>query len=358
MPPAKKPARQPFPIPWGLGIVLVLYAGLVYGYIWYTYWQAPEYQAAVHYAKAIRLLGVDDGRKCTQQELERALEHVLEAARLMPEEKGFADESERLRWRFEERRFKLSEEFRRRLELVSSRAQRIDQERKAWLVVGSHDKGWAPDQLLAGPERTLWYAIPGGVLIIAFWGYTRFTGRAARERMKEEGLQEEEREIEEMAKYRSGLASAESKVRQILAEAEQEEEAGGATSVQATFEPKKKPTVYRPLSQARPAVSRREEAAPDAEEQPAPRTRPPTGARPAVRRPPTGQVPAARRPPTGQIPAVKKSVTEAIADDEPKTDEETIEPARARSASQARPAVRRPAAPVSSATAPPPKRKG
>ena len=31
------------------------------------------------------------------------MDHVLEAARLMPEEKGFADESERLRWRFEER---------------------------------------------------------------------------------------------------------------------------------------------------------------------------------------------------------------------------------------------------------------
>lgn len=344
MPKAKKPARPSFPIPWGLGIVLAVYAAGVYAYIKYTYWEAPEYQAAVHYAKAIRLLGVDDGRKCTQQELERALDHILEAAKLVPEEKGFADESERLRWRFEERHFKLPEEFRRRMELVSSHAQRIDQERQAWLVVSQRDKGWAPDQVLAGPERTLWIAVPGGALIIAFWAYTRFSGRAVREREKEEGLKEEERELQEMGKFRAGLAGAESKVRQILEEAEREEEEGGATSVQPMFQPKKRPTVYRPLSHAAddeaPGTS-------DTEEDPATRRRPPSLATPAV-----------RRPPTGQIPAVKKSVIEAVADEDAKTAEDPVEPVpRPRQASQARPAVSR-GAPVSSATAPPPKRKG
>jgi hypothetical protein len=154
-----------------------------------------------------------------------------------------------------------------------------------------------------------------------------------------------------MGKFRAGLAGAESKVRQILEEAEREEAEGGATSVQPMFQPKKRPTIYRPLSHG--ADDEGADAS-DTEEEP-PTRRPALATDQVGKRPPTAQ--AVRRPPTGQIPAVKKSVVDAVAEDA-KTAEDPVEPApRPRQASQARPAVSR-GAPVSSATAPPPKRKG
>lgn len=201
--PAKKP--RGFPIPWGLFIVLGVYALAVYGYIRQTYWESPEYQAALAYGRALLILGVDDGRRCSEAELTKAFELTLEAARLMPEERQLVDHLENLRHRFEERKFKLNPELVKKVEMMSANTMRIEQQRKAWLVVGSRDKGWAPDQLLAGPERVVLWSIPGGVLIIAFWAYTRMSAKAVRDREHEDDLKQSEKEVEQLGEYRSGL---------------------------------------------------------------------------------------------------------------------------------------------------------
>jgi hypothetical protein len=199
------PKKRPFPVPWGLFIALGIYALAVLGYVWATYWRSPEYQAAQHYAEALHLLGVDDGRKCSQQQLERAMDHVLEAARLMPRIKPLAEHAERLRWRFEERHFKLDEGMKMRSEAVSALARRVEQEKEPWLVIGTHDKGWAAEQLLEGPQKAVWWSIPGGVVVVLVWGYLRFSAKAVREREHEQDLRSREAEVEEIGKYRSGL---------------------------------------------------------------------------------------------------------------------------------------------------------
>ena len=203
-PAVKKPqaAARKFPIPWGLFIVLGVYALAVLGYVWTTYWNSAEYKAALGYANALMILGVDDGRKCSEAQLNTAFEATLEAARLMPDERQLVEHLENLRHRFEERKFKLKPELVKKVEMMSANTMRIEQERKAWLVVGSRDRGWAPDQLLRGPERALLWSIPGGVLIIAFWAYTRFSGKALRDQEHEAELKKSEREVEELGDFR------------------------------------------------------------------------------------------------------------------------------------------------------------
>jgi hypothetical protein len=293
----KKPPRPPFPVPWGLFVVLAIYGLLVFGYVWKTYYEAPEYQAAQHYAKALALLGVDDGRSCSEAKLREAFRHVLEAARLMPQEKELATHTERLRWRFDERGFKPDVEDVRKAELVSKAARRVDEERQPWLVTGSRDRGWAADQLLAGPERVVWWSSPGAVLIIAVWAYGQFGARKAREREHEADLSQGEADLEKLAAYRSGLAEA---PRRFEDASEGEDDA----------------TLAEPLVPPRVRTSGKREAVKRAEGRPsspeAPRS---SGARPAVaRRPsegPTGgplpSRPASGPRSSGGRPAVSRS---------------------------------------------------
>lgn len=274
-------ARQPFPVPWGLFIVLAAYSLLVLGYVWATYWNSPEYQAAKGYAHALRLLGVDDGRKCSQAELEEAFDLVAEAARLVPTEHGLAEHLERLRWRFDERKFPLSVDRKHRSEFISVLAKKEADARKAWLVIGSRDKGWAADQLLAGPQTTVLWSTPGFVVILVVWAWLRFTGRNVSGDEKEKDLRQQEAHLKELGRFREGLGN----------QGVEPEDDGEDTIAEA---PKPRPRV--PTSGGRPAVAR-----------------PPTsGGRPAVRRPPTSPGrPAVPRPPTsGGRPAVKKKPPE------------------------------------------------
>lgn len=196
-------SQRKFPVPYGLFIALGVYGLAVLGYVWATYWSTPEYAAAKHYATALRILGVDDGRKCSEEQLITATEHVLEAARLMPQEKGLAEHAEKLRWRFEERHFKVPKDIERHAELVSATARRLEQEKDPLLVVGLRDRGWGPEQLLAGPEKVVLWSIPGGVIIIVVWAYLRFSARAVREREHEDELKKAEKEVEELGAFRN-----------------------------------------------------------------------------------------------------------------------------------------------------------
>ncbi len=268
----KKPPRPKFPVPWGLFVVLAVYAFAVVGYIWKTYWESPGYQAAEHYARALALLGVDDGRKSSSKDLEAAFGHVLEAARLVPEDKGLAQHTERLRWRFEERGFKLNPDLVRKSELVSKAAQRVEEERSPWLAVGSRDRGWAPDQLLAGPERVVWWSSPGVVLIIAVWVYGQFGAKKAREREHEESLRKDEAAAKELGAWRDGLGTL----------AAPDDDDGDVTLAKPAPAPKPRTTssgrraVERAPSPGRPAVSKSDPGRPAVGKSP--------GGRPAVRR--------------------------------------------------------------------------
>lgn len=203
-----KTERSRFHLPWGLALVLLAYAGAVYGYIRVEYYDSPAYQASLKYARAVALLGEDDGRSCTEAELNRAFELIIEASTLLPDELELVKHLEKLRNRFEDRKFTLNPEWVKQVEMLSSRTMRIEVEKRPWLLIGSRDKGWAPEQLLAGPERTVLWSLPGAAFIILFWVYTRFSAKAARARDRVEKMEASEQELAALGEFRRGMPSA------------------------------------------------------------------------------------------------------------------------------------------------------
>ena len=199
-----RPAPPPkFPVPWGLFIILAVYALCVVGYVWKTYWDSPEYRAAELSDHAIHVLGVDDDRKATPEQLRLAFDEFLECARLLPEEPQFADNLERLRSRFAERRIPLDQERVRRAEAVSALSRRVQEERSPLLVVGARDRQWAPDQLIAGPETIFWWSLPGAVLIIGVWAYLRISAYLARKSEHEQQLDAVKDEVRALGRAKS-----------------------------------------------------------------------------------------------------------------------------------------------------------
>ncbi|MBK7863192.1 MAG: hypothetical protein IPJ65_32195 [Archangiaceae bacterium] len=190
--------KQPFPVPYGLFIALGVYALLVLGYVYATYWNSAEYQAAEHFVAAGELLGLDDGRKASKETLTEAYGHYLEAARLLPRVKLLHDRTEAMRWRFEERKFKLDHDLAMRAEAVATLWTRIQKEEEPLLVVGLRDRGWQPAAMLDGPRRTFLFSLPGALVILVVWGWLRFSGRKARAGEHEARLKSMEAEVAEL----------------------------------------------------------------------------------------------------------------------------------------------------------------
>ncbi len=261
-----KPPSKWTKVPWGLLIVLTVYAAGVYAYIWTNYYDSPEYKAAISYAKALAILGVNDGRRCSEAELNKAFELTMQASQLLPEEKMLVDHLEDLRHRFEERKFKLNKEWVNAVEMMSARTLRIEHERAAYLVVGSRDRGWAPDQLLKGPERVVLWSIPGGVFIILFWAYTQFSTKAKLDREHEEKLKKQEQEVEELGEYRRKLGRD---GRPLPNPGEDEPTDTIASPQPVKVKPHNISRVsapgLRPVTKTRPPVQRKREPGPDDE---------------------------------------------------------------------------------------------
>jgi hypothetical protein len=196
-------------VPWVLVVVLLLYGLSVLGYVWHTYWNSPDYQAAQHYVAALELLGTDgEGRTSPVANLPRAFDLMLEASRLMPDDKGLAVRVERLRWRCEERGVPLSKAQVRKAELVSDSARRAEEATHAAMVFSLRDKGWAPDQLLDGPTRVVWWSLPGLAFIFAVFGWSVYNDKRRRADMASESQRQVEHEIEELGAFRRRIKTA------------------------------------------------------------------------------------------------------------------------------------------------------
>jgi hypothetical protein len=201
--------RQRFPVPWGLFIALGVYGLMVCFYVYSTYWSSPGYQAARHWIDAQQLLGVDEGRSCSRADLEAAFVHMLEVGRLVPEEKWIHERIEAVRWRFDERKFKLDKDLEMRAEAVSAMHERIRQGRQAFLVVGVRDRGWAPEQVLSGPSKAVVWAIPGGAVVCLLWAWWRFGPNRIKAQEHEAELVKQEAEVKQLGAFRNRPAPSE-----------------------------------------------------------------------------------------------------------------------------------------------------
>jgi hypothetical protein len=206
--PSAAPKKWLSKVPWGLFIVLTVYAAGVALYVWTNYYDSSEYKGAQVWLEARELLGRDGCRSCSERELNLAFDLLLDTARHLPDSPTPVEELESLRYRFEERHFKLTKERVTSAEMMSARKHALDLEKKAWLVVGTQHKGWTPEKILGGPRRTVLWSIPGAVLIIIFWGYTLFSRKRALANKHEAQLKDSEREVEELGEFRRGLPPA------------------------------------------------------------------------------------------------------------------------------------------------------
>ncbi len=195
--------RQLFPIPWGLFVALGGYSLFVLLYVYSAYWSAAPYQAARHWEDAQHLLGVDEGRSCTRENLEAAFVHMLETGRLVPEQRWIHERIEAVRWRFDERKFKLSEDLKMRAEAASALHERIRKSRQAYLLVGAADRGWAPHQLLVGPQTAALWSLPGGGVICLVWAWWRFGPKRIKAHEHEQQLIDLEAEVKDLGAFRS-----------------------------------------------------------------------------------------------------------------------------------------------------------
>jgi hypothetical protein len=191
-----------FPVPWGLFAALGVYAGLVTGYIAYTYWTSPEYQASEQHAEAWQILGRDEGRHCSERDLERAYDHVLRAAQLLPSERKLHEELESLAWRFDERHWKVPAAMLLGAQAQSARWAELQADNAPRFASGLHERGWDPQGLLAGPAQSAKWALLGAGLIVVVWAYLRFSNRRVSEERREEQLSRLEREVRERGAQR------------------------------------------------------------------------------------------------------------------------------------------------------------
>lgn len=201
---AQPPRRTLWQVPGikGLCLALGVYALLVLAFVSWRYWSSPEYQAAVHWEEAAELLGSDGGRGISREKLIEAYEHLLEAARLMPQVRTLHERLESLNWRFEERGLQQPEELRRRAEAVAAIWQRIQQEQAPLLVVGMRDRGWAPSQLREGPGTVLAWSSVGVLALFVLWGYWLFNGKRQQEQKHLAELQRLEKDVADAERAR------------------------------------------------------------------------------------------------------------------------------------------------------------
>jgi hypothetical protein len=190
-------------VPWGLLVVLAVYAAAATGYSTWHLWSSDDYQAARHYKLALERLGPSGGKTAPREALVASYEDLLEAARRVPEVRDFHDQLESLNWRFEERHWAIPGDLRERAEAVATIYVRIQQAQRPLLAVGARDRGWDPDQLLAEPTRLLFFGLLGAAGIVAIWVYMRLGERARLKAAQAEKQDELLREVAEIERNRA-----------------------------------------------------------------------------------------------------------------------------------------------------------
>jgi hypothetical protein len=200
-PPGKK--RLPFPIPWGLFVVLGIYALAVVGYIHATYWSTNEYIAAEHVEAGAILLGSDEGKSLDQKKMEEVYAHYLEAARLMPELRWIHEKLQRIRYKMDERGMKLPQDLVMRGEALAILLQRSENEGAPMLVVGARDRGWTAEAVLTGPKTVALWSIPGGILISIFVFFRTWTEHRLRGDEHESDSKKREKELRDLERART-----------------------------------------------------------------------------------------------------------------------------------------------------------
>ena len=188
--------RRRFPVPWGLFILLGLYFGSIWLFLRYEYYNAPEYKAARHLSIALQLLGDDDGLTAEVPELLDALDHMLAALSVNPDDRFAHHRVEAVVRRLNERNVPLPDEKQKHLDALALRFRRLHELGTDLLAIGPRDM-WDVDYVLEMPARIARFSIFGGLIIFVIWFYKSLQDRRYLDKLAAERMEERREEIAE-----------------------------------------------------------------------------------------------------------------------------------------------------------------
>jgi hypothetical protein len=185
----ERAGKRRFPIPWGLFLLLGLYFGAVWGFLQYQYYNAPQYQAARHMRIATQLLGSDDGATADVPALLEALDHMLAALNVNPDDSLTHERIQTVVRLLKERNTVLPDDKQKLLDALALRYRRMHETSTDIVWIGPRDI-WDLDSILDMPAKILRYSVIGGVVILLLWLYKtwqdhKYLERLAAERMEE-----------------------------------------------------------------------------------------------------------------------------------------------------------------------------
>jgi hypothetical protein len=168
-----------WPVPWGLLCMLGLYFAAVLFYTRYEYFHSPAYRSSRHLLIVAKLLGDDDGLTSKKEELLEALDNLLAAIDIVPDDTWSQQQVEVLTRRLDERHVKIPQGMRQRLDSLGHRYRAIQDSRRSEFPVGARDI-WdldAPGNWAASVARR---TTLGALVVFVFWLYKTLQDRKHR----------------------------------------------------------------------------------------------------------------------------------------------------------------------------------
>jgi hypothetical protein len=178
--------RRRFHFPWGLVIILGVYAGVSYAYIRNKELNSPSFIAGNHLRAAMQILGQDNGASQPLDSLQTAYAHLVEALGAFPDDKWAHEQLEQVRMVMVRRGTKPLPDLQRKADFLAAAYQELQAGRRHALPVGMRDE-WDVDGVMAAPGQMARYAVFGGLVIVLLWAYKqmqeyKFSSKLADER--------------------------------------------------------------------------------------------------------------------------------------------------------------------------------
>jgi hypothetical protein len=196
--PVKRARKVKWPIPWGLLAMLAIYFGGVWFYTNWEYKNSPEYNASRHLRIAAQLLGDDDGKTVGKQVLTEAMDHLIAAVKLRPDNTFAWQRVELVRVRMVERKLKLNPEQQQIIDAQGMR-YRADQDRKtSFMPIGARDI-WDVEAVTSLPGQVAKRTLFGALIIVVIWIYKTLQDRKHTTSMALERQDERRRDLRDIA---------------------------------------------------------------------------------------------------------------------------------------------------------------
>lgn len=197
--------RWKFHFPWGLLILLGVYAWGAQAYVKHLEETSPLARAQLLVDRGSMFLGKDYGITASDSNLIAAYGVYLEAASIVPGDKWVFDKLDTIRHLALRRNLTIPEDLQQRADFLGRQNLIEDKHRLKFLVAGPSDI-WNFDTIRSSPRTAATFAIVGGLLICLIWSYTQFQSGKAITAQEDEKEAARRLELAELSRHRRQVA--------------------------------------------------------------------------------------------------------------------------------------------------------